>query len=172
MRKITIKPCGWFKEYLELQMNGLTGNIQAAGYPFNSIWWGNPEHDNRDISNDKCWWPFEQTAYWLDGFTRCAVLPDDKQAIKKAQDIIYSVIDNADNDGYIGPHFMKKCHIRWSLVVFFRACVALYEYNSDNKIISAMLTIFSRINMITVCRTERFWLLKCSFGFIFPNHST
>lgn len=138
MRKITIKPCGWLKEYLELQMNGLTGNIEAAGYPFNSIWWGNPEHDNRDISNDKCWWPFEQTAYWLDGFTRCAVLLDDKQAIKRAQDIIYSVIDNADNDGYIGPHFMKECHIRWSLVVFFRACMALYEYNSDNKIISAM----------------------------------
>lgn len=138
MNRIKITPKGWLKDFLKLQMDGLTGNISVAGYPFDEDWWGNPDADERDISDDKCWWPFEQTGYWLDGYVRCAVLLDDKKAIKNAESIIYSVIDNADDDGYIGPHFMKDCHFRWSLVVFFRACMALYEYNGDKKIVDAM----------------------------------
>ena len=138
MERIKITPKGWLYYFLQMQMDGLTGNISVAGYPFDSEWWGNPDAEDRNTSDDKCWWPFEQTAYWIDGFVRCAALLDDKAAIKKAEGIIYSVIDNADDDGFIGPHFMKDNHFRWPLVVFFRACMALYEYNGDKKIVDAM----------------------------------
>ena len=37
---------------------------------------------------------YEQTAYWIDGFTRCAILSEDERAIHRAEEIIYSVITN------------------------------------------------------------------------------
>ena len=54
--------------------------------------------------------------------------------------MIYRVILDPDEDGYLGPHLLKAGeHLsRWPHVVFFRACMALYEYNRDDRIIHAL----------------------------------
>ena len=44
MQKKTIHPKGWLEKFLETQMEGLTGNIEAAGDPFDKRAWGNPEY--------------------------------------------------------------------------------------------------------------------------------
>ena len=133
-----IKPNGWLKSFIETQMSGLTGNISQAGFPFDCIEWG--KEDYAKESENPMWWVYEQTAYWLDGFIRCAILLNDDKAIKKASNIIYSAINKADKDGYIGPLFMKETDgwNRWPHVVFFRACMALYDYTNDRKIIDAL----------------------------------
>ena len=84
---------------------------------------------------------YEQTAYWLDGYIRAGILLDDKEAIQKASTIIYNVIKNPDENGYLGPVFLRKpndgdrdMYYRWAHVVFFRSCMALYEYNQDEAI--------------------------------------
>jgi hypothetical protein len=61
-----IKPTGFFKQYLETQMTGLTGHIEECGYPFNRVMWG--EEDFTTTNGTPTWWVYEQTAYWLDGF--------------------------------------------------------------------------------------------------------
>ena len=139
MYNFKIRPAGMLHRFIETQMDGLTGNIEAAGYPFNISTWGNPDYIPKEPVT---WWPFEQTGYWIDGYTRCAILLDDKKALEKAEKIIYSAINSADEDSYIGPDFMKHKKYddmnRWSHVVFFRACKALFEYNGDMKIPQAI----------------------------------
>ncbi|MBQ9746470.1 MAG: glycoside hydrolase family 127 protein, partial [Clostridia bacterium] len=132
------KPAGWLLDYLETQMQGLTGNIEKAGYPFDRKFWGeaNPKNEN-----SRFWWPFEQTAYYIDGYTRVAILLEKPEMLKKAESLIYPVINSTDGDGYLG-HARLKARIdgneRWPHVVFFRACLALYSYNKDKKIIDAL----------------------------------
>ena len=141
---IRIKPNGYLKEFLKTQMSGLTGHIEQCGAPFDSEWWGTDNTSGAQESGIEAersgWWDYEQTAYWIDGFLRCAILLQDKKSIKKASKIIYKVIDNPDEDGYLGPQFMKQTTgwNRWPHVVFFRACMALYQYNQDEKIIHAI----------------------------------
>ena len=135
---------GWLKKFIETQMSGLTGNIGQCGYPFDSLWWGtdkeNGEKENSEIVKSG-WWVYEQTAYWLDGFVRCAVLLGDRAALEKAKAVIYGVVNNKDSDGYLGPKFMKETNgwNRWPHVVFFRACIAYCEYTNDKTVERAMV---------------------------------
>lgn len=138
-----IIPNGWIKEFLSRQMGGLTGNIEACGYPFNELWWGTDNENGAGENSEGIesgWWTYEQTAYWLDGFIRCSILLKDEMSIERGKNIIMSVIDKASSDGYLGPQFLKETEgwNRWPHVVFFRACIALYEYSKDEKIIDAM----------------------------------
>lgn len=136
--KIKICPRGILSELLETQMNGLTGHIENAGFPFDRIWWGN--NAEQEENENPQWWVYEQTAYWLDGFTRCAILLEDECALRRAEKIIYSVINAPDPDGYLGPQALKKTDgwNRWPHTVFFRACMALYEQNNDVKLLRAL----------------------------------
>ena len=132
-----IKPTGFFKQFLETQLDGLTGHIEESGYPFNAVCWG--EDDFETSNGTPNWWVYEQTAYWLDGYLRTAILLDDEDKILKASKIIYKVIDKADEDGYLGSKNLKHAMAsRWPHVVFFRACIALYQYNKDIRIVDAL----------------------------------
>ena len=140
MQKKTIHPKGWLEKFLETQMEGLTGNIEAAGDPFDKRAWGNPEY-RPEKADAGAWWPCEQTGYWIDGYTRCAVLLGDAAYRKRAEELIYAVIDHPDADSYLGPAALKrngKTVFRWPHVVFFRACMALYGYNGDRRIPEAV----------------------------------
>ena len=132
-----IRAQGWLQGFLQTQMEGLTGHIEEAGFPFDRTWWGTEAAaDGEEHPN---WWEYEQTAYWLDGYTRCALLLNRKKDIERASQIIYSVLDHPDEEGYLGPQFMKNIPWgRWPHVVFFRACLVLWEYNRDPKILQAL----------------------------------
>ena len=137
MKKLNVVPLGYLRDFLIKQKNGLTGNIEKAGYPFNEVEWGKSNFGYK-------WYDFEQVAYWLDGYTRLGILLDDKEIINRSSKIIYNVIDNPTNDdkctSYLGPTVLRFSDgwCRWPHVVFFRAALALYEYNQDYKIIDAI----------------------------------
>jgi len=141
MKKPQIKPTGWLKKFLETQIDGLTGHIAAAGWPYDKPFWLDEE---AVVPYDGCfWWPYEQVGYYIDGFVRTAILLGDKKLLEKAENYIYTVINNPDDEGYLGPKVLKfkegDRYTRWSHIIFFRACLALYEYNNDQKIIDAMV---------------------------------
>lgn len=140
MEHVKVTPLGWLETFLKTQMDGLTGNIEAAGYPYDGRFWGNPDYrpEKMDAS---AWWPCEQTGYWIDGYTRCAILLEDREALGRAAEIVYSVIDHPDEASYLGPQALKRngeTFFRWAHVVFFRACMALYGYNGDRRIPEAI----------------------------------
>ncbi|MEA2011984.1 MAG: glycoside hydrolase family 127 protein [Verrucomicrobiota bacterium] len=130
----SVKPFGWLKNYLQLQADGLTGNLHVAGYPFDTDGW---MQDNIPMRSGEPWWPFEQTAYWVDGMIRCAYFLKDSSLIEKAENQIKHVLNNPHEDGYLGPDSIKSNDLyqgRWSHAVFFRALIAYYYATKDQKV--------------------------------------
>jgi len=126
-----IRPGGWIREFLQRQRDGLTGHLEAAGYPFNTEGWC---HDHLKLGDrgGSGWWPYEQVAYWVDGMIRCGILLDDEFLKSKARRQIDHVLAHPDRDGYLGPDAMKSLQgdygsERWPHAVFFRAIMADYE---------------------------------------------
>lgn len=131
------------EKFLQKQMNGITGHIEVAGYPFDQVEWGQEDNIGLDsvYSWGAPWWAYEQTAYWVDGFTRCAILLRDKVALSRVEKMFRNVFQHADEDGYLGPKFLKEVKddcTRWPHVVFFRALMAWYEYNRDQTILEGL----------------------------------
>lgn len=133
-----IIPQGWLKQYLLNQRNGLTGHLEHAGYPFNTIGWA-ADSIPENLSVEK-WWPYEQTAYWVDGMLRCGLLLQDTFLLNKARKSIEYVMAHPDSTGFLGPKFLKHNNERdrWVHAVFFRALMAEYEATRNPKIIEAL----------------------------------
>ena len=77
-----VKPSGWLLKTLEAEKNGMPGNLDKIGYPFDTNCW---EYKSLADGGWEQWWPYEQTAYWLDGLIRTAYLLGDNELLNKAK---------------------------------------------------------------------------------------
>lgn len=139
-----IKAKGWIKNYLKTQAKGMTGNMDKIGVPFSLQCWeqkGNPLREAGFLgginSNDDSWTPFEQNGYWIDGMIRTGRLIDDDSLIALAGSKIYPAIEQADEDGFIGPSFLRE-NLSWQHAVYFRALTAEYTATGDRRILKAL----------------------------------
>ncbi len=133
-----ITPKGWLKQYLVNQRDGLSGHLENAGYPFNTVGWAADSIPN-NTSIEK-WWPYEQNAYWVDGMERCGLLLNDTFLLNKARKSIYYVLAHPDSTGFLGPQFIKPNYERdrWVYAIFFRAWMAEYEATKNPAILAAI----------------------------------
>ena len=136
----SVFPRGWLLRYLELQKDGLTGHLEKAGYPFDSVSWAMGDAASACGTSNPGWWAYEQTAYWLDGMERTAQLLQDEELLSRAQEVIDAVLSHPDEDGYLGPLFLKETDgwCRWPHVVFFRALMAYYSVTKDPAVVQAV----------------------------------
>ncbi len=87
-----IRPLGWMKRQLEIQRDGLNGNLDK-------MW---PDvRDSKWIGGDREGW--ERVPYWLDGFLPMAYYLDDKDAIARAERYVKAIIAGQQEDGWICP---------------------------------------------------------------------
>jgi uncharacterized protein len=133
----SVKPEGWLRRYLEKQRHGLTGHLEVAGFPYDTRLWACGVIKKQD---GEPWWPYEQTAYFVDGLTRCGYLLGDPGLIAKAQSQFEYVLTHADPGGYLGP---KNCMPRmqagrWPHMIFFRGMIAYYMATGDGRVIPAL----------------------------------
>jgi hypothetical protein len=121
------RPQGWIRSWLKTQASGLTGHLDVAGYPFDTRLWACKAIPHLPYAAP--WWPYEQTAYWVDGLFRCGVLTEDKKLIRAGLKQFEYVLSHADTDGYLGPKSCKSEMVagRWSHMIFFRALIAYAE---------------------------------------------
>lgn len=133
-----ITPKGWLKQYLMNQRDGLTGHLDNAGYPFNTVGWAADSIPNN--TSVERWWPYSQNAYWVDGMLRCGLLLNDTFLLNKARKSIYYVLAHPDSTGFLGPQFIKPNYERdrWVYAIFFRAWMAEYEATKNPKILDAI----------------------------------
>ncbi len=126
-----ISPKGWLYSFLEHEGKGMPGNLHKIGYPYDRFCW---QYRSLADGGYEAWWPYEQTAYWIDSVVRSAVLTDNDELLQVVLgQIEKSFID--DGDPFIGPLEMKKqagCN-RWPHAIYFRALFALFGKTGDDK---------------------------------------
>lgn len=120
-----IKPEGWLRRQLEIQAEGLSGNIHK-------IW---PDiRDSAWIGGNKEGW--ERVPYWLDGFIPLAYLLENEDMIATVKKYIDAIISKQHSDGWICP--CKKEEIlkydTWGVQLVCKALKVYYDCSGDERI--------------------------------------
>ncbi len=128
---------GWAEKYLNKMLEGLTGNLNSLFYPFNTNCWLKESFQDGGLEG---WWPYEQAAYWLDGYIKCAYFANNATHFEKAKAMIDGALSVVDGDGFIGSRELKEQGKgnRWVHAVFFRAVLFLYDITGDIKYVNAV----------------------------------
>lgn len=136
VRMNQIRPKGWIFDFLKTEAAGMPGNLHKIGYPFDRACW-----QYRTLVDGGCseWWPYEQTAYWIDSVVRTAIFTDDDKLFDVVKDQIEASFAD-DGDPFIGPLELKPDvpRNRWPHAVYFRALYALWSNTGDEKYLQKM----------------------------------
>lgn len=120
-----IKPQGWMRRQLEIQAEGLSGNLDK-------VW--------RDV-RDSAWigggaegW--ERVPYWLDGFVPLAYLLENDDLIARAKKYIDAIISYQRPSGWICPCPDEKIptYDTWAVQLISKVLVVYYECSGDERI--------------------------------------
>ena len=136
-----IKPKGMLLKMLELQRDGLTGNLDSIY----SLVCGNT---NGWLGGDGDGW--ERGPYWLDGLVPLAYILDDDLLKDKAQRWIEWCIQNQREDGYFGPKELSEGYKYipgtqqdqredwWPKMVMLKVLQQYYMATQDQRVITLM----------------------------------
>jgi hypothetical protein len=98
----SIKPGGWILKYLQLQRDGLTGqlgNISAWLDKNNNAWFsGNGKGDHG----------WEEVPYWLKGYGDLGYILKDDKIIAEAKLWLNKVFESQQPNGYFGPRVIDN----------------------------------------------------------------
>jgi hypothetical protein len=101
----SIKPGGWVKKVLELQRDGLTGNLGEI-----SIWLS--KKDNAWLNKEgKGKYGWEELPYWLKGYANIGYALNDQKMINEAKFWIDAVLKNQRDNGDFGPAVLKRLYV-------------------------------------------------------------
>ncbi|MBQ5591759.1 MAG: glycoside hydrolase family 127 protein [Clostridia bacterium] len=120
-----IKPEGWLKCQLQLQADGLGGNLHK-------IW---PDiRDSAWIGGSCDGW--ERVPYWLDGFIPLAYLLENEEMIADAKKYIDAIISKQEEDGWICPCTKDKRanYDTWAVQLITKTLKVYYDCSGDERI--------------------------------------
>lgn len=120
-----IKPSGWLKRQLEIQADGLPGNLYKIWPDIkDSAWIGGKRGD------------WERVPYWLDGFIPLAYLLDDDEKKKVAKRYVDGIIEKQQSDGWIClcEEEDKRQYDIWPMFLICKVLVLYYECTEDERI--------------------------------------
>lgn len=120
-----IKPEGWLRRQMEIQAQGLSGNLHK-------IW---PDiRDSAWIGGECEGW--ERVPYWLDGFIPLSYLLKDEEMISTVKKYIDAILLKQQSDGWICP--CKKEDIpkydTWALQLLGKTLTVYYNQSGDERI--------------------------------------
>ncbi len=120
-----IKAEGWLKRQLEIQAQGLSGNLDK-------VW--KDVRDSAWIGGKAEGW--ERVPYWLDGFIPLAYLLEDEDMISRAKKYIDSIIASQKSDGWICPCDVneRKTYDTWAIQLITKVLTVYYECSNDERI--------------------------------------
>ena len=127
-----IKPQGWLRRQLEIQAEGLSGNLHK-------IW---PDvRDSAWIGGKSEGW--ERVPYWLDGFIPLAYLLEREDMIADAKRYIDAIISAQKPDGWICPcsDDKRKKYDTWAVLLISKVLTVYYECSGDERIPSVIRSI-------------------------------
>lgn len=119
-----IKPEGWLKRQLEIQAEGLSGNLDL-------IW---PDiKDSAWIGGSRDGW--ERVPYWLDGFIPLAYILKDTEKIARAQKYIDAILAGQQEDGWICPCRPedRQTYDMWALLLICKVLAVYGDCSGDKR---------------------------------------
>ncbi|MEO5984098.1 MAG: beta-L-arabinofuranosidase domain-containing protein [Ferruginibacter sp.] len=135
----SIQPRGWLLKYLQLQRDGLTGelgNISAWLDKNNNAWFsGNGQGDHG----------WEEVPYWLKGYGSLGYILNDEKIIKETKLWIEKVFQSQTSDGYFGPKVLNNKSDMpdlWPNMIMLWCMQSYYEYSKDARVIPFMTKYF------------------------------
>ncbi len=120
-----LKPEGWLRRQLQIQADGLSGNLHK-------IW---PDiRDSKWIGGDREGW--ERVPYWLDGFIPLAYLLEDEEMIATVKKYIDAIISAQEEDGWICPCKKEKrsTYDTWAVQLICKTLKVYYDCSEDKRI--------------------------------------
>ena len=140
----SIKPQGWILKYLELQRDGLTGQlgeISAWLQKKNNAWFsGNGKGDHG----------WEEVPYWLKGYGDLGYILKDEKIIDETKSWLEKVFQSQRAGGFFGPGEVEtntqnqivKIPDLWPNMIMLWCLQSYYEYSSDKRVIPFMSKYF------------------------------
>lgn len=131
-----VKPKGWIEAWLKRQETGLGGHPETMEYPYDtSLFAGTIPWLKEKHGED--WWPYEQSAYYVDGATRLSALIDAPRAkaISRAS-LAYVLQNNA-------PGKLGASTWAWPNTILGRALTAYGQTAGDPGVNKALQTSLS-----------------------------
>lgn len=139
-----IKPEGWILKYLQLQRDGLTGqlgNISEWLDKNNNAWFsGNGKGDHG----------WEEVPYWLKGYGDLGYILRDDKIIAETKLWLDKVFKSQEPNGYFGPRVIDKTRKNdinpipdlWPNMIMLWCMQSYYEYSNDARVIPFMTKYF------------------------------
>ena len=120
-----LKPAGWLRRQLEIQADGLCGNLDK-------VW---PDvRDSAWIGGNREGW--ERVPYWLDGFIPMAYLLDDEDKKARAKRYVDKIIENQQEDGWICPNgnVPREWYDTWAIALITKVLTVYYQCSRDERV--------------------------------------
>lgn len=130
-----VQPKGWLRRYLELQRDGLNGQLGTV-----SAWLD--KNNNQWFSNqgDHGW---EEVPYWLRGYCSLAYILDDGAMKKEVEVWIRAVLNNQASNGRLGPDgYDGNSPDIWAKMPMLWALQTYYEATNTQRVLTAMNRYF------------------------------
>ena len=143
-----VKPSGWLKKQLQIQADGLNGNLDK-------VW---PDvRDSAWIGGSCEGW--ERVPYWLDGFIPLAYLLEDEELISRAKRYIDAILDSQNEDGWICPckEEDRAEYDTWAVLLISKVLCLYGDYSGDERIVPAVSNCLKNFNSHINRNTLRDW---------------
>ena len=151
-----IRPKGVIREFLKRQRDGLSGHFKAMGYPYDTCLWEGrippyyqeTEYNGKPLAvpESEQWWPYEQSAYLLDGLLRLGILLEDESMVELFRRNLDYLIGHAQPDGRLGGVAYGH-HSEWPMAVLYKGVSAYLKAFPDKKVIDAFHRHFSAVGV-------------------------
>ena len=138
-----VKPRGWLKRQLEIQANGLSGNLDK-------VW--RDVRDSAWIGGDAEGW--ERVPYWLDGFVPLAYLLENEDLIARAKKYIDAILSYQKPSGWICPCDEERIptYDTWAVQLISKVLVVYYDCSGDERIPDVLYRVMK--NYYELLRSE------------------
>ena len=139
-----LRPQGWMRRQLEIQAEGLSGNLDK-------IW--RDVRDSAWIGGNADGW--ERVPYWLDGFIPLAYLLENEDMIARAQKYVDAILSYQKPDGWICPCAEDRIptYDTWAVQLISKVLVVYYECSADERIPNALYRVLKNYYELLVSKT-------------------
>lgn len=154
-----IQPQGWLKKQLEIQADGLLGNLDK-------IW---PDvRDSKWLGGDREGW--ERLPYFLDGFIPLAYLLRDEDKIARAKKYVYAILEGQDEEGRFRPKNDTDAQSGdiWSLFLVMKVLTVYADCSGDDFVEGAISRGLQYIEAYTNGWTLQNWAAARWFECLIP----